>query len=587
MDSADRNYSEDDLASEAPGAAVNPAEVLLHALGRFPLMIVGFTLLGGLCALAIALSQPNSYRSVGMLLVRMGARERQTVESAVNPDLMARSGGTTSKDELLLLMNPALRVRVVEEVGVRRILRPYDPCAKDDEDTPRHIRWIHELQARLMGAGDQGQSEGTGEPSPAMIEAAINFVQSGTSISAQRQTNTIVVSFVAHDAELAQLVATAYLKVCQDRHREFYQTADKFSFVSARLDEARMAADAARTALIEQREKDGVHDLRGLQDALEIECQTLEVQNKQDEVLLESLKKQIAILDLQIADTPIELRLDPEDDSVTATMDDGDAAVTPVQVSDPELPLTPYTANDLMAQLQLANSQFLALGAEYVETSDHYKKESARLMERTQALEFQISQLLEEEGGEAGASGLGQPTQRHVNPIYTSLISQRLDTFRQREAVLASKEARLMILNENRKRLSDLLQLEPVYQGLEIAVAETMQRLAELEEAHSHAATLELIDSDARMSNLLVTQEPYLPTSKQGPDRLKTLLLGIFGGLALGLGTATARQLFDSRLRYPADTEGALGIRILGSVPEQRGWRRKGKKLQGTMARKT
>ena len=63
--------------------------------------------------------------------------------------------------------------------------------------------------------------------------------------------------------------------------------------------------------------------------------------------------------------------------------------------------------------------------------------------------------------------------------------------------------------------------------------------------------------------------------------------MGLFGGLALGFALAIARQILDSRLRYPKAVEAALGIRVLGTVPEEGRWRRRGRRLYRAMARQS
>jgi uncharacterized protein involved in exopolysaccharide biosynthesis len=69
-------------------------------------------------------------------------------------------------------------------------------------------------------------------------------------------------------------------------------------------------------------------------------------------------------------------------------------------------------------------------------------------------------------------------------------------------------------------------------------------------------------------TNLTVLQEPTYPIEKEGPKRLKLLILGFAAGLALGGLVAVLRQAFETNLRYPSTVQRWSGLQLLAVIPE-------------------
>lgn len=593
MQESEGRYFEEDEPPKS--AAFNPAELLVHAVGRFPLTVVGLTLLGIVVALVYSLSLPNTYKSVGMLFVKLGVREQQTVEAAVDPEFDVSRSGITIEDQLMMLQNPALRERVVRLVGPQRILRPYDARANDTDKTPSYIRALHEVQAWLMSFRQIGETPPEGSTTPEYFNAAVNVIEGGTSIGVQRRTNTIVVEFTATDDELAKLVAEAYIKVFQSRHREVYEMSDKQSFVSERLAAARTAAGKAREAMTQEQERTGFRDVGNSQAVLADSLRELETENLTESIRLRSLKSQLATLEMQLAETPKKIRMDAEvpvqraqeASADPADSSDSDGAVAGDR-STSVRSVSPYSIDELLERLALATDQLSGLGEVYSTSSEYYQTESARLEVRIRQIEDQIQALRDAELGstEPGPRSVIPNVRRPdpvLNPVHTSLVQRRLELMRECDAMAASIEAREVIVGTRREQLESMFAIEPVFANLQREVFETELRVAELEKAHLRLSTLQLIDADERLKNILVTQEPFLPRRKEGPQRAKFLLGGLALGLAAGLGTALARQFLDPKLRYPSRVESVLGLRVLGVVPEDKTWRSVGKTLKNKM----
>lgn len=558
-------------------ATVNPVSLVLHGVARAPFTIVALTILGAVAAFATAFSAPNMYASVGMILVRMGAREAQTPESAIDPSIEVRGTTAATADELLLLKDPSLSERVVELVGARRILAQIDPRHQDSGSTPVHIRWAHELQARLLGLPGEGSVPQTVEdqpPSRLMISAAVERVSRGTTITIQRGSNTIMVEAVHGDPAVAQRIAATYIDVFQDRHREFYGTGSRFTFVAERLREANERYQAAQQVMIERKEADGIYDLSSKLEQLTLDLQEWEGLDREDRVQISSLDRQIEVTDRQL----VEKATGPTDSLPSSPEESTEDEPTSTADVDTQPHSTAQDSSTLLRQLSTATTRLEALTDEYATTSAYYQSESRKLGEKINSLKAQIELAGAAERARFARSGVepvsGAPVSMPADPVLTELVSRQLDLIRQREAVEAVRSARFEIAKTQRVEFDRLLTLEADYERLGQDVKESGARAAQLEQAFSQFQTLQMIDTDERMANLMITQQPYLPTAKAGPDRTKILLGGPLAGLALGIGLAVLRQLLDRRVRYPKETEQTLGLAVLAVTPDVRHWRR-------------
>src|SRR5262249_52469087 len=86
---------------------------------------------------------------------------------------------------------------------------------------------------------------------------------------------------------------------------------------------------------------------------------------------------------------------------------------------------------------------------------------------------------------------------------------------------------------------------------------------------YKHALEQEsLAVPDAR---LISRAEP--PPDPVSPNKLRFLLLGTFGGLAIGGALAFAREGFDRRIRQASEVEAVTGIPVFGMLPKLPRWR--------------
>lgn len=75
------------------------------------------------------------------------------------------------------------------------------------------------------------------------------------------------------------------------------------------------------------------------------------------------------------------------------------------------------------------------------------------------------------------------------------------------------------------------------------------------------------LESQTQLSNVSVLSPAPLPLTHASPKLLRNLVLSIAIGAVLALGAAVTLEVFDRRVRDPADVAEAVGLVVIGAMP--------------------
>lgn len=536
----------DDLILDDPGQDSGPdiGQLLVFGIGRFRYWVALFVVLGGLGGLAAALMKPNQFSSEVKVLVHPGIRMLRSPDSILDANQTAGGSGTVVFDEVHLLSNPELAERVVARVGASFILQPYDPSTLDSNKTSWMMRQLHVLQASWSSRSDASVAD----DSPLAQQAAAEMVVKNLRLVTARGTNVIAIYYTAHSPTIAKTVAGAFLEVALERHGEVFASEKDLKTVTDKYEQALEKARSANQAFSDHKDLCGIVDFDVQREESVRVIQQQRALIDQDKIQLESIKGELALLDERLKNMNSEVV--------------GDRPTVAIPMRNPAF-------DQLQLRKLTLEGQRDSLSGRFVETSDFYIAEheffTSQIEEIGETLETieEFLPLVTIGGGVA-------------NPVYAQTVASRLTREQQQRFLLSGLDSRQTLLRRYEAHLADVMSCELAHRNHLVAIARSERDAGTLADIYTRESTLASIDQSA---SLKVFQSAILPTEKDGPQRLQTLLLGLALGLFGGLAFAVLRQLADSKLTYPAEVETVLGIPVLGLVPESRGWRRLGRKL--------
>jgi hypothetical protein len=147
--------------------------------------------------------------------------------------------------------------------------------------------------------------------------------------------------------------------------------------------------------------------------------------------------------------------------------------------------------------------------------------------------------------------------------LYSRILMDEAEEGRLTALIAANTKARTETVAE----LDKLLKCERLHDSWDLEIKEKEENYQKLSAKNAELDALGQLDVQPE-ANLRIFQAPTLPLDKDGPKRSKFVGLGLFGGLAVGLGIALLVQFLDRRLRYPGTVERELKLPIIGIVPE-------------------
>jgi capsular polysaccharide biosynthesis protein len=534
MDPSYQGYAEDEESSP-----LDLKVLVLYGLFRSKLWIGLLAALGLVGGLIAGAASPNEYESEARLRYVPGERDKLT-----DDDLAGLQGGDRRNaapgiaDELMLLENPLIYQRVAERLGASAILHVPDPTRNDSSSTAFNARLMHQLQKALVGKSSATINDGSDKAHT----AAWRRLQGSTTLVTVRNAATIRVLVRAYTPERAQQFCAELVDAFQERHREVFSAEARLEDQRQRVSDAMEKYQKCEADWNQYREDCGVFNFNQANQANQ---QKIEDNNEEEQACKRErtkLLEKITLYEKRANEVP-EFK---------------DVHVDPLVGANPDLGALRKQQSDLRRQLLL-----LVPGSIPPNQLEQRRKETELQLERVEE-EIQAT--------EPTIEFIPAHTVREINPEFTELKAELL---RLRSELLdAIEDIKWLMDNgkalaEDRKSIAACKDIHSLHSGL---VEDARRDLTTQQGQLSKLEKLALAEMKGA-SALKPYWSPTLPLTKFGPSRVKPLLMGFALGLALGVGLAVLRQLADRRLRYPETLEKAMGLPVIGVIPEVRSLR--------------
>jgi Mrp family chromosome partitioning ATPase/capsular polysaccharide biosynthesis protein len=436
---------------------------------------------------------------------------------------------------LYVIWNASLFRKVVDRVGVERLITPDDPRAQDTEATPPHERWLHEAQAWWNRTGAAGLAQ---DGAGVSKEAVARWISERISITPITNGTVLSIQHVATSPELAQRVVQAALESAIEVYREAFSRIDATAQVRAELEKVREVASTAQEALMQFEGEHGIQDFAAERAQLHEDIVGRERELDASRVLLASREAEREILESMLSGLP--------------TVEEVGAPVT--RIPNPEIRILEGIVIDLerrLMDLDLNNE----IGS--VRKGEQRQLIEAQLHTKRQDL-AQAPQTIEV-SGEAASS---------ANPRFATLQT-RLDEARVTiKSLQRSNEELGALLQRDRERLTKLESAAPRHGELLAQVEEAQEEVRRLSASEASFEDLQRLDR-MELSNLLIVQDATFQPEKVGPQRGKLAVFGLMLGLVAGFGLAVMSFAMKRQVRDPEDAI-LLGAPYHGRLPRER-----------------
>lgn len=497
-----------------------PLRKFLAAAFRFRLLLATLVLLSVSTGAFLAVTTPNTYLSQGKFLFTASGSEA----IAVDPT----AGGATEGVALasaaahVLKANELLR-RVAEEVTPAVILAPYQP---KDEGSTGLGALLHKFQR------DWNAQEVTS----ASLDDALLELARRLQVDRLRNTDVLLVTFMAHDPFLAQQVLSVYMDNAKKWHQEQYDDPRAHSAIVKRAEEARVAREEAAAAL-----RAFLANNARVKTSFELELNQILTAEANAAAQVEANLVSIRGMTKQIETLAERLKATEPTRTVRRRM----SSTVAVERFMDEI------AN---LQLRRTNALLTAVGSAS-------REEVAAIDKRIAALQVHLAKAQKRQS-EAPEFDVDESNPEYVTlrealaKLRTDLLAAEVMTNQYRE-----------IHDASAAQLKRLRGLEPRHQALSEALDAAsldVTRTGESLAAAERKRELQL----GNYSSLKTIETPSLPLEKQGPNRAKLLIGGLLVGLFLGFAFVFLRTLPDSTVRGRGDIEALDGIAIIGVLPK-------------------
>lgn len=529
--------------TQPEGGGIDVMELCVRPLWAARYWLVLAACVGATAGAVQSLLKPNEFTSLGKFLVRPGTRESTTPEGRIIGDGSGAPLGLREsiQNQIHLLQNPEVTRRAVAELGARTILEPYDPTEHDNEQTPLHMRWAHQLQREWFRRADTCLSDpGRGiDGCPRCVEVAEDVIAKGIVVFPELGSSVLSVVYTAHSPQVAAKVVDAFMRAALSHHQRVFDIDSTLQFLDGRLLDARVKADLADQALTRYRTDCGLFDYEEQRASHLAQIDTLESELARNEARLAELRSQQEFYRAALEKEPAEL-----------------SSQTPqAPMSNPDYEW--LTAEVLKTRLELA-----ALDPAAYTTQ-------AQLDARRRQLQEQLSQ--------ANSALETTPRLIAMDPLVSSLRNPRYDTLLQRQReVDAERIGLIQGQSQRRDRIAELRRQLEHFEECRPNLAAKEREANQAEDEYKHfkarreqAALMNQLDS-TQLTNLAVLQAANVPRAKSGPKRGRTVAIAGFLGAALAVSVALLRSVLAMRSKRADEALASGDLRAIGDPVSHR-----------------
>ena len=532
------DYYEEESESESGGLDLKV--LILYGALRSRGWLFLTTTLGVAAGLFMAASQPNIYTSEARLQYTPGVAETRSADDAMGIDDGIRTVPGI-EDEIMLLTDPRVFERVAMELTPSWVLRTADPTADDGPDTALYARLMHGLQAFLLTRMGGNRAD-IRDHETKSIRAATEVLMANSRVVTGRRSQVIIVQADAWTPEDAQLIGTALVKAFIDQHNSHYSP--ELNRLNALLGEQEEKLRKADEGFSAHKGTCGFFDLLSERDNLLGAVASIDSAVLTQSARRSSLMRSIASLGA---------RMEGMGETIVSEE-------LPRKVANPEIPRL----------LQMIDRR-----KERKEDIEYFDRENdpVRRKEMLDKLNNDITKLTSEM----------ERLMQDVPVVDDGVVVEQIVPNTERMEL----QVQLAIYNADLEGTEALLRsIQNAREGqverlrrMDGCVSEHAHWSADIEAQQGEVARLRsaivkdqgIQDSrDEGESNLRSMTTADLQPEKVGPKRAKLLLVGLFGGLALGMAIAVLRQLRDQRLRYRETLEKALKMPVLAVIGEHK-----------------
>ncbi len=169
-------------------------------------------------------------------------------------------------------------------------------------------------------------------------------------------------------------------------------------------------------------------------------------------------------------------------------------------------------------------------------------------------------------------AGRIEQSRRHLDEVVAreaeqaiSAAAAELQTLRRQEGKLAAEIERV----KEEARDQNLAAVGVANLRVEIdSRKELLDQLLRQQSETAVALNLSTRDAGEESSNVRVIEKALVPRGKFRPDLTRSLALGLFGGLLLGIGGAVLLEFLDRTIKSESELERVLGLPVLAVIPD-------------------